>query len=85
MAEDGAVGAPSEGPPPLPYSLRDRKKSIAFFWTIFMIDTLVQPLVLYYALWYGTDLSHNLGMWNSMETSLPLRAKGSRWTDPWSL
>ncbi|KAL2011261.1 hypothetical protein VTN00DRAFT_3979 [Thermoascus crustaceus] len=60
MAEDGQAAAPSEGPPPLPYSLRHRKKSIAFFWTIFCIDTLVQPLVLYYALWYGTDLSHNL-------------------------
>lgn len=64
MAEDGQPAAPSEGPPPLPYSLRNRKKSIAFFWTIFCIDTLVQPLVLYYALWYGTDLSHNLGMWD---------------------
>ncbi|KKA17714.1 Uncharacterized protein T310_8343 [Rasamsonia emersonii CBS 393.64] len=50
----------TEGPPPLPYSLRQRKLSIAFFWTLFVIDTLVQPLVLYYALRYGTDLSLNM-------------------------
>ncbi|KAI1942741.1 hypothetical protein LOZ66_001147 [Ophidiomyces ophidiicola] len=48
-------------PPQLPYSLRDHKRSIAFFWTFFVIDTLAQPLILYFALWYHTDLSHNLG------------------------
>jgi len=47
-------------PPELPYSLRDRKWSIAIFWTLFVIDTLAQPLILYFALWYATDLSHNL-------------------------
>jgi hypothetical protein len=51
----------SEGPPPLPYSLRTRKKSIAFFWTLFVIDTLAQPLILYWALKYCTSLSLNLG------------------------
>lgn len=51
----------SEGPPPLPYSLRTRKKSIAFFWTLFVIDTLGQPLILYWALKYCTSLSLNLG------------------------
>lgn len=51
----------SEGPPPLPYSLRQRKKSIAFFWTLFVIDTLGQPLILYWALKYCTSLSLNLG------------------------
>ncbi|KAJ9200862.1 hypothetical protein DTO166G4_5795 [Paecilomyces variotii] len=59
MDEEGAVHH-SDVPPPLPYSLRDRKKSIAFFWTIFVIDTLAQPLILYYTLWYLTPLSHNL-------------------------
>jgi hypothetical protein len=49
-------------PPPLPYSLHTRKKSIAFFWTIFVLDTLGQPVGLYWGLWYGTNLSHNLGM-----------------------
>ncbi|PGH09682.1 hypothetical protein AJ80_07633 [Polytolypa hystricis UAMH7299] len=48
------------GLPELPYSLRDRKRSIAIFWTVFVIDTLAQPLILYFALWYCTDLSHNL-------------------------
>ncbi|KAI5303180.1 hypothetical protein KEM56_007826 [Ascosphaera pollenicola] len=47
-------------PPPLPYSLRKRKLSIFLFWTLFFIDTSVQPLVLYYTLWYLTDLSDNL-------------------------
>lgn len=50
----------TDGPPPLPYSLRQHKRSIAFFWTLFVIDTLVQPLVLYFALKYGTNLSLNL-------------------------
>lgn len=49
------------GPPELPYSLRSRKRSISIFWTLFIIDTLVQPLVLYFTLWYCTNLSHNLG------------------------
>lgn len=61
--EEGAVSPRlSSCPPELPYSLRDRKWSIAFFWTLFVIDTLAQPLILYFALWYATDLSHNLGM-----------------------
>lgn len=58
--EDGAVIAPPE-PPPLPYSLHTRKKAIAFFWILFVVDTLGQPIALYWALWYATDLSHNLG------------------------
>ncbi|KAJ6184063.1 hypothetical protein N7519_005364 [Penicillium mononematosum] len=57
--EEGTVPTASE-PPPLPYSLHTRKKSIAFFWTIFVIDTLAQPLILYWCLWYLTDLSHNV-------------------------
>ncbi|KAL4738608.1 hypothetical protein BDV11DRAFT_131322 [Aspergillus similis] len=52
-------GSTSE-PPPLPYSLRDRKKSIAFFWFLFILDCTAQPLGLYFGLWYGTNLSHNL-------------------------
>lgn len=59
--EEGIGPLPSE-PPPLPYSLHTRKKSIAFFWILFVIDTLGQPIALYWGLWYGTDLSHNLGM-----------------------
>lgn len=59
--EEGTGPLPSE-PPPLPYSLRTRKKSIAIFWILFVIDTLGQPLVLYWTLWYLTDLSHNIGM-----------------------
>ncbi|PLB40581.1 uncharacterized protein BDW47DRAFT_123595 [Aspergillus candidus] len=47
-------------PPPLPYTLRTRKKSIAIFWILFIIDVVAQPLALYWALWYATDLSHNI-------------------------
>ncbi|KAJ5900737.1 uncharacterized protein N7473_004807 [Penicillium subrubescens] len=58
--EEGTIsGLPSELPP-LPYSLHTRKKAIAIFWTIFVIDTLGQPVILYWTLWYCTDLSHNL-------------------------
>ena len=64
MEEEGAANAFPAVPPPLPYSLRDRKRSIAIFWTLFILDTLAQPLVLYWALWYATDLSHNLGMFD---------------------
>lgn len=48
--------------PELPYSLRDKKKAITFFWVLFVVDTLAQPLILYFTLWYLTDLSHNIGM-----------------------
>ncbi|KAJ5200536.1 hypothetical protein N7491_008657 [Penicillium cf. griseofulvum] len=57
--KEGTGRTPSE-PPPLPYSLHTRKKSIAFFWTLFVIDTMGQPLILYWCLWYLTDLSPNL-------------------------
>jgi hypothetical protein len=60
MEESGSASTFPTEPPPLPYTLRTRKKSIAFFWTLFVIDTLVQPLVLYWTLWYLTDLSHNM-------------------------
>jgi hypothetical protein len=60
--EEGTASAVPLEPPPLPYSLRTRKKSIAFFWILFVVDTLAQPVALYFGLWYGTNLSHNLGM-----------------------
>ena len=59
--EEGTGPLPSE-PPPLPYSLHTRKKSIAIFWILFVVDTLGQPIGLYWGLWYGTNLTHNLGM-----------------------
>jgi hypothetical protein len=69
--EEGTVQTASE-PPPLPYSLHTRKKSIALFWTIFVIDTLAQPLILYWCLWYLTDLSHNVGMFCMVEHIHPV-------------
>lgn len=62
--EEGTASSQPLEPPQLPYSLHTRKKSIAIFWTLFVIDTLAQPLILYWALWYATDLSHNMGMLN---------------------
>ncbi|KAL1304597.1 hypothetical protein AAFC00_003566 [Neodothiora populina] len=47
------------GPPALEYDLRSRKKSIAYFWTLILIDSIAMPLGLYFGLWYGTNLSPN--------------------------
>ncbi|PIG86103.1 hypothetical protein AARAC_008474 [Aspergillus arachidicola] len=58
--EEGTTNTNPLEPPPLPYSLRTRKKSIAIFWILFVIDALAQPVALYFGLWYGTNLSHNL-------------------------
>lgn len=51
--------AGSLGPPSLDYSLESRKRSIAFFWTLILIDSIAMPLGLYFGLWYGTNLSPN--------------------------
>lgn len=48
-----------EHPPPLEYSLRTRKKSILIFWGLIVLDCVCVPIILYFALWYGTSLSHN--------------------------
>jgi len=48
-----------EHPPPLEYSLRTRKKSIIIFWTLIFLDCVCMPIVLYFTLWYATNLSHN--------------------------
>jgi hypothetical protein len=49
-------------PPPLNYSLKPRIRSIAFFWTLVFLDVVCVPIVLYFTLWYLTNLSHNAGM-----------------------
>jgi hypothetical protein len=46
-----------DGPPPLNYSLHDRKKSIAITWTIIVCDSCLLPIIMFYALWF-TKLSH---------------------------
>lgn len=51
--------ANSLGPPSLDYSLRTRKRSIAYFWSLILIDSIAMPLGLYFGLWYGTNLSPN--------------------------
>ena len=44
-------------PPPLNYSLWDRRWSITFWWTVIVFDSVVEPIALYFGLWYGTDRS----------------------------
>ena len=46
-------------PPPLEYSLWTRWKSITVFWSLVFLDVVCLPITLYFALWYGTHLSHN--------------------------
>lgn len=40
-------------PPPLNYSLRPRKKSIFWFWTLIFLDCVCMPIGLYFGMWYG--------------------------------
>lgn len=47
-------------PPPLNYSLADRKWSIVLFWTLMIIDCIAMPIALYFGLWYHTDLTPNI-------------------------
>jgi hypothetical protein len=48
-------------PPTLNYSLYPRIRYILFFWTLVFIDVICVPLVLYFTLWYKTNLSPNAG------------------------
>jgi len=48
------------GPPPLNYSLHDRKKSIAITWGIILCDSCLLPIIMFYALWF-TSLSRTTG------------------------
>jgi len=47
-------------PPPLNYSLWARKRAIAIFWTLIVIDCIAMPIALYFGLWYGTSLTPNI-------------------------
>ncbi|KAJ5046930.1 hypothetical protein J3E74DRAFT_428270 [Bipolaris maydis] len=40
------------------YSLRTRKLRIGIFWGFFFIDSVALPVLLYFILWYGTNLAH---------------------------
>lgn len=40
-------------PPPLNYSLHTRKKSIAWFWSLIIVDCVFMPIGLYFGMWYG--------------------------------
>lgn len=51
-------------PPPLNYTLRDKKLRIAIFWCFIVVDCAVMPLTLYFVLWYdvgpGSEDKHAL-------------------------
>ncbi|OIW23812.1 hypothetical protein CONLIGDRAFT_585313 [Coniochaeta ligniaria NRRL 30616] len=64
--EGGAQGIlGSEAPPFLPeppslnYTLRTRKLSIFIFWFLIVFDSVVLPIALYFALWYGVGPGTN--------------------------
>ncbi|EOA84399.1 hypothetical protein ACJQWK_01229 [Exserohilum turcicum] len=46
--------------PRLDYSLRDRRVRIGIFWMLVFFDSVALPVLLYFILWYGTDLEHNI-------------------------
>ncbi|KAF7194959.1 hypothetical protein HII31_03633 [Pseudocercospora fuligena] len=46
-------------PPSLNYDLWSRRWYIAFFWSLILVDCIAMPIVLYFCLWYLTDLSPN--------------------------
>ena len=50
-----------ESIPRLEYSLRTRKLRIGIFWGLIFVDSVALPVLLYFVLWYGTDLDHNTG------------------------
>ena len=49
-------------PPSLNYSLYPRIRYIIFFWGLVFVDVVCVPIVLYFTLWYKTNLSPNAGM-----------------------
>jgi hypothetical protein len=58
-AESTAEGPYEPEPPPLNYTLYTRKLSIFIFWSLILIDSIAMPIVLYFCLWYDTNLSPN--------------------------
>lgn len=46
-------------PPSLNYTLRTRKLSIAFFWSLILFDSVAIPIGLYFGLWYGVGPGAN--------------------------
>jgi hypothetical protein len=50
-----------DAPPSLGYTLHEskRKRNIAIFWSMVVLDSVAMPIVLYFALWYNTSLSPN--------------------------
>ncbi|KZF21412.1 hypothetical protein L228DRAFT_269791 [Xylona heveae TC161] len=51
-----SAGTQDVGLPELPYSLRTRKRNIFMFWSVALLSSCLVPLVLFYALYFDTDL-----------------------------
>lgn len=59
MSDAAVANSISFGPPSLRYTIHNRKWAITRFWLLILFDSIAVPLVLYYTLWYLTDLSPN--------------------------
>jgi hypothetical protein len=47
---------PSDGPPPLPYSLREHKLTIALFWFLIFTECTLIPIIFYFTINNLTDM-----------------------------
>ncbi|MCJ1446995.1 MAG: hypothetical protein MMC23_007503 [Stictis urceolatum] len=45
-----------DGPPPLPYNLKDHKLSIFWNWTLIVLDSACLPIILYWSLIYAAGV-----------------------------
>ena len=59
---DMSIESETSSPPPLPYNLRDKKRSIAIIWAVIIFDSCILVTILFYALWFGTSLDHYISM-----------------------
>ena len=55
-----SVSKSGANPPPLPMSLRERKRRIALAWTLIVLDSSILPLIVFYGLWYGSSLTPSI-------------------------
>ena len=48
------------GLPPLPYNIRDHKRSVIIIWTLLALDSAILPIATYYPLAYASSLRQGL-------------------------
>jgi hypothetical protein len=63
--ESDSASLYGDEPPRLEYDLRSKKLRIGFFWSMVLLDSMVIPIVLYFALWKGSGLDHSTGEFTS--------------------